>query len=101
MINRFYEICVGNRSALSVRDRDERHMRKSAIHWKQVRHVLPAMQGSQRLGADVTEQRHVERVDMEVEDVEAARDSADLVEHDHVMRNMILDGGIQGTPFRL
>ena len=99
MINRFGEIRVGNWSALRVRNRDERHMRKSAIERKQVRQVLPAVQGRQRLGADVAKQRHMERVDMEMQDVEAARDSADLVEHDHVMRNIILDRGIQTYRF--
>src|ERR1700678_3087571 len=100
MINRFREIRVGNRSTLRVRDGDQRHLRKCAIERKQVGQVLPAVQGSQRLGSDVTEQRHMESINMEVEDVEATRDSAYLVEHDHVMGNMILDRGIQAYRFR-
>jgi hypothetical protein len=57
--------------------------------------ILPAVQGGQRPGRKLPEQREMEVVDMEMHHVEFIGTLACLVEHQHEMRNGIPDHEIE------
>jgi hypothetical protein len=83
------EICVRDRRALTVRDRDQRHFVEAEIERLQVRQILPAVQRRQRAARKPPKQRKLELVDVKVQDVEIVSTFAHSVQHQHVIRNRI------------
>src|SRR6185369_13360572 len=71
------------------------HVRKGTVEREKVGQVLPPMQRGERLGGHVAKQRHMECIDMEMQDVELTGAAAQLVEHDHVMGYVIVNGGVE------
>jgi hypothetical protein len=71
--------------ALGVRDRDQRHLGEGAIERRQVGQVLPTVQRGERRGRDLAEQREVQDVDVEMQDVELGAAPPHLVQHDREM----------------
>ncbi len=74
----------GQGLALVVRDRDQRILRPAAIDARQVLQVQAAVQGGQGLFRHVLEHRELDHVGVEMDDVEAMRLAANLVQHGHV-----------------
>ena len=84
-----------HRPALIAGDRHERHMSEGGIDAPELRQVEPTVQCRDGLVGEVSDQRIVQDVDMEMEDVERAGQGADAVEHDDVGRNRILDARVE------
>jgi hypothetical protein len=57
--------------------------------------VLPAMQRCQGPRSHVAEYRKMEMVDVEVQDVELRGARTHLVEHQHVIRNIVAAGALE------
>ena len=64
------EIGVGDRLALRVRDRDQLHFRKGRESRLEIGQIEPAVQGRQALAGEMAEDREMQEIDMEMEDVE-------------------------------
>jgi hypothetical protein len=53
------------------------------------------MQGGHRLVGQIPEQQHLEGIDVEVQYVEKMRATPQLIEHDHTVGYIILNGRIE------
>src|SRR6185437_14671526 len=62
--------------------------------------ILAAMQGGKGLARHARKNREMEVIDMEVEDVEFGGPLPNPVEHQHVIGNDVLDGGVQPQRLR-
>jgi hypothetical protein len=82
-----------DRRALAVGDRDERHLREGDIDRMIIRQVEPSMQRGDASVLKALEQRVLEQIDMEMEDVEFVRALPHLVQHDQEMGRLVLDAG--------
>jgi hypothetical protein len=85
----------GDRPALRLGHRDQRHLGKALVEVPEVRQVLAAMQRRQRAAGLIAENGEMELVDVEVQDVELIGHAAHLVEHHHVMGDGIAHGRVE------
>ncbi len=72
-----------------VRDRYQRHIGKMAVKGGQVRKVLAPVQGGHCRLPESAQQRKLQEVDVEMEDVEFLRLLAHLIEHGDVPRHVV------------
>ena len=89
------EVCVRHRAALGVRDRNQRHVVEAQIEREQIGQVLAAVQRGDSAACDRPEQREMELIDMEMQDVEVVGALADAIEHQHVIGDRIADAGVE------
>ena len=89
------EVGVRHRAALSVGDRDQRHVVEAQIEREQIGQVLAAVQRGDSAARDRPEQREMELIDMEMQDVEVVGALADAIEHQHVIGDRIADAGVE------
>ena len=89
------EIRVRHRAALIVGDRNQRHVVEAEIERQEIGQVLAAMQGGDGAARDRPEQRELELIDMEVQDVEVVGALAHAIEHQHVIGDRIEDAGVE------
>ena len=76
-------------SPLIVGDRDEREIAKGCIERRKIGQVQSPVERRQGPIGNVPHQRSVKQVDVEVQHVELVDPAADLVQHDHVVRQRI------------
>ena len=72
--------------SLIIRDRDERKIAKSRVEWHKIGEIQSAMQRGQSPIGEIVDQRGVNYIDVEVKNVELVDPTADLVQHDYVVR---------------
>ena len=87
-------------SALRAGDRNQRHVVEPHIEGKQIGQVLAAVQRGHRPARERAEQREMELIDMEVQDVEVGGPLPDAVEHQHVIGNRIAHAGVEAQSLR-
>ncbi len=83
----------GQGAPLVIRDRDQRELRPAPINIAQALEVQAAVQGGERPLRIVLEEREVDHVGVEVDDVEVVRAPAHLVQHGHVRGEVRLQRG--------
>ena len=88
------------RLALMARDRAQRHLRKRPKYHGQVRQVEAAVQGGERAVRDTAEDREMEVVGMEVQDVELVRTLADPFQQHRGVRERIEDSRVESQRSR-
>ena len=76
-------------SSLIIRDRGKWKISKRRVERAEVRQVQTAVQSRQRPIRDVTHQRCVKHVDMEVQNIKFIDPAANFVEHDHMVGQRI------------
>ena len=89
------EVRVRHRAALVVGDRNQRHVVEAEIERQQIGQILAAVQRGDGAARDRPEQRELELVDMEVQDVEVVGALAHAIEHQHVIGDRIDDAGVE------
>ena len=91
---------VGDRCALRVRDRDQRHLGKAAIEIVEVGKILAAVQGGDGPARHLVEDGEMKLIDVKMQDVELGRHAANLVEHQHVVGDDVFHRGVQSQRLR-
>lgn len=86
---------TGQRAALVMGDGDQRHLRKGSVERLQIGQVEPAVQCRDGALGEVADERIMEQLDVEMQDVGFLRPAPDLVEHHDVERQMVLDRRVQ------
>jgi len=95
MVDRRGKIRVGDRDTLGIRDGGQWHLRECDIKLLQISEILPSVQRGERAVRVPRQHRQVEPVKMDVNDIELRSHPADFVEHDRVIGNNVLYGGIR------
>src|SRR5215471_10715744 len=95
MMNRIDKAGVGNRSALCMRDGDERHVGKTAVEMLQIGKVLPAVQRRDGAVLGGAEDGKMKLINVEVQNIEVRGHAPNLVEHQHVVGNDVPDRGVE------
>ena len=95
VVHRAQPVPVGARPPLVIGDRHERELGEDPIRHGQIGQIQPSMLGSQRKRGKIAEQREMQVVDMEVQDVEFGRPPAHPIEHDHVIGQRIPNRGLE------
>jgi len=75
------EVSLRHRTALRVRDRNQRHVIETQIERQQIRQILTAVQRSHGAACDRPKKREMELIDMEVQDVEVVGPLTDAIQH--------------------
>ena len=99
MIDRRRKVGVRHGQALRVGDGHQRHIVEAHIKRNQIGQILPAVQRGDGAVRDRPEQRKLELVDMEVQDVEFIGALAHAIEHQHVVGNWIADAVFEPQRF--
>ena len=84
-----------HRLALIAGDRDERNVGKGRVDVLELRKIQPAVQGRDGPVREIADQRIVQDVEVEVENVEGVGQRAHAIEHHDMGRNRILDARVQ------
>src|SRR6185436_5282065 len=80
---------------LRVRNRDDRSVVEHFIEGLEVGEIEPAVKRRQSPTAKGSEQRKLEKVDVEVNDIEFIGAPSNLIQHHYVVWQMIQDGRIE------
>ncbi len=79
------------RRPLGIRDRNQRHVAESRKKRQAVAVILAAMQSRQAGDWQMSEDREMEMIDVEVKHVELGGVRTYLVQHQHVIRHDVAD----------
>src|SRR5262245_1010454 len=100
MVNGPYPARFRQRLALSIRNRNDRHILELGEQWRQFRHVETTVHGRDVCDGQTSHNRQMKLRDMKVNDIEFVSALRDFLEHQDVGRELIAYGAVEAQRVR-
>jgi hypothetical protein len=76
---------------LVIGDRNDRDICEGLVEGLEILQIQTAMQCRQRAVGEISDQREMQQIDVEMQDIKLMRAAANFLQHHHLMRQLVLD----------